>query len=178
MRPWRSRLVWFVTSWSSARCTKQPLARPAANALNRPGDRVGGPFRWYAPYHVYSAALQQAPMFAKYQHISGMTDAQRAWIAINGRRNAAHPKAIYRDPITVDDFLASPILSTPVRLLDCDVPIDGSTALILSHIDAARDGPHAVSRLEAIGSSMKYRNSWAQLDAYDIQPQPKVAEMM
>ncbi|MEY2928190.1 MAG: hypothetical protein RL367_2667, partial [Pseudomonadota bacterium] len=34
-----------------------------ANALNRPGERVYGPFAWYAPYHTYAAALQQALFF-------------------------------------------------------------------------------------------------------------------
>jgi acetyl-CoA acetyltransferase len=150
-----------------------------ANALNRPGQRVFGPFQWYAPYHVYAAALQQALMFAAYTHKSGMTDEQRAWIAINQRNNAAlNPAAIYRERITVGDFLAAPVIATPLRLLDCDVPIDGSTAIILSHVDAAKDTPHPLTRIEAVGSSMRYRNSWTQLEALDIQAQPKVAEMM
>ncbi|HCW62061.1 MULTISPECIES: thiolase family protein [Sphingobium] len=150
-----------------------------ANALNRPGDRVRGPFAWYAPYHTYAAATQQALMFQRYVHESGIKPAQVAQIAINGRRNASrNPAAIYRTPIDMDDYFASPIISTPLRLFDCDVPIDGSTAIILSHIDAARDGPHPVTHIEAIGSSMQYRNSWTQLDALATQAQPKVAQMM
>jgi acetyl-CoA acetyltransferase len=38
--------------------------------------------------------------------------------------------------------------------------------------------PNPLTRIEAIGSSMQYRNSWAQLDALPTQAQPKVAEMM
>lgn len=78
----------------------------------------------------------------------------------------------------MDDYFASPIISTPLRLFDCDVPIDGSIAIILSYIDAARDGPHPVTHIEAVGSSMHYRNSWTQLDALATQAQPKVAAMM
>jgi acetyl-CoA acetyltransferase len=150
-----------------------------ANALNRPGERVYGPFQWYAPYHVYAAALQQALYFNRYVHDSGILPEQIAQIAINGRRNAAlNPKAIYRTPITVDDYLAAPAIATPLRLLDCDVLIDGATAIVLSHIDAARDAPHPVTRIEAVGSSMRYRNSWTQLDALATQAQPEVARMM
>lgn len=152
-----------------------------ANALSRPGDRVHGIFNWYAPYHVYAAALQQALFFNAYVHRSGIKPEQVAQIAINGRRNAAlNPAAIYRSPITVDDYLASPIIATPLRLFDCDVPIDGSTAIILSRRDAARDGPNPVTWIEAVGSSMRYRNSWTQMegDTLATQCQPEVARMM
>ncbi len=150
-----------------------------ANALNRPGDRVRGGFAWYSPYHCYAAATQQALFFQRYVHESGIRPEQVARIAINGRRNAAlNRAAVYRTPITLDDYFASPIISTPLRLYDCDVPIDGSTAIILSHIDAARDGPNPLTWIEAVGSSMQYRNSWTQLDALATQAQPKVAEMM
>jgi acetyl-CoA acetyltransferase len=150
-----------------------------ANALNQPGERVYGPFNWYAPYHTYAAALQQALFFNQYMHKSGMKDEQRAWIAINGRKNAAlNDNAIYRTQISVDDFLAAPIIATPLRLLDCDVPIDGSTAIILSHRDAAKEGPNPLTWIEAVGSSMRYRNNWVQLDALSTQAQPEVARMM
>ncbi|MEZ5708081.1 MAG: thiolase family protein [Blastomonas sp.] len=150
-----------------------------ANALNRPGDRVFGPFSWFAPYHAYAPVLQQALMFNLYTHRSGMTDEQRAWIAITQRDNAAlNPRAVFRDPITVDDFMASPVLCTPVRMLDCDVHIDGAAAVVLSHVDAARDLPKPLTRIEAVGTSMRYRNSWTQLEPFDIQCQPLVAEDM
>lgn len=150
-----------------------------ANALNQPGERVHGIFNWYAPYHVYAAALQQALFFNLYVHKSGIRPEQVAQIALNGRRNAAlNPAAVYRTPLTLDDYLASPVIATPLRLYDCDVPIDGSTAIILSHRDAAKDGPNPLTWIEAIGSSMRYRNSWVQLDALDTQAQPEVARMM
>lgn len=150
-----------------------------ANALNTPGERVYGIFNWYAPYHTYAAALQQALFFNQYIHKSGIKPEQVAQIAINGRKNAAlNPNAIYRTPITIDDYMAAPIIATPLRLLDCDVPIDGATAIILSHRDAAKDGPNPLTWIEAVGSSMRYRNNWVQLDALATQAQPEVAKMM
>ncbi len=150
-----------------------------ANALNTPGERVYGIFNWYAPYHVYAASLQQALFFNQYVHKSGIKPEQVAQIAINGRKNAAlNPAAVYRTPITLDDYLAAPIIATPLRLFDCDVPIDGSTAIILSHRDPAKDGPNPLTWIEAVGSSMRYRNNWVQLDALSTQAQPEVAKMM
>jgi acetyl-CoA acetyltransferase len=169
----RHVLVFRVLTEATARKTAY------ANALMTGNQRDAGPFIWYSPYHVYSAATQQAMYFQRYVHESGIKPEQVAQIAINGRRNASlNPKAVYRTPITLDDYLASPIISTPLRLFDCDVPIDGATAIVLSHADAARDLPNPVLRIEAVGSSMRYRNSWTQIDALGTQAQPEVASMM
>lgn len=150
-----------------------------ANSLVKPGQRQSGIYAWYAPYYNYAAALQQALFFNRYVHVSGIRPEQVAQIAINQRRNASlNPRAIYRTRITLDDYMSSPIIATPLHLYDCDVPIDGSTAIMLSRMDVAYDLRNPPIRIEAIGSSMQYRNSWTQLDALDTQAQPKVAEMM
>lgn len=159
----------------------QATARKAGlvNASFQPGGRVHDKMVWHAPYHAYVAATQQALYFARYVHESGIREEQVAQIALNGRRNAAlNPAAVYRKPLTLDEYLASPIITSPLRIFDCDVPIDGSTAIIVSHRDAARDLPNPVLRIEAIGTSMEYRNSWSQLRELATQAQPKVAEMM
>jgi acetyl-CoA acetyltransferase len=163
------------------RTVYEATARKAAfaNALTRPNERERGPFVWFAPYYTYAAATQQALYFQRYVYESGIKPEQVAQIAINGRRNAAlNPKAIYRTPISLDDYFSAPIISTPLRLFDCDVPIDGSTAIILSHIDLARDMRNPVTRIEAIGSALHFRNSWAQLDALPTQAMPSCARMM
>lgn len=150
-----------------------------ANSLVRSNERQRGGFAAYAPYHVYAAALQQSLYFNAYVHKSGIKPEQQAMIAINQRRNAGlNPCAIYKDPITLDDYMSSPRIAGPLRIYDCDVPIDGSVAIVVSAIDAARACRNPVIRIEAIGSCMRYRNSWTQLLEVDTQAQPKVAEMM
>ncbi len=153
--------------------------RTFANSLVKDGVRAAGQFAAYAPYYTYAAATQMCLFFNRYVHESGIRPEQVAQIAINQRRNASlNPAAVYRTPITLDDYFNSPMISTPLRIYDCDVPIDGATAIILSRADVARDLRNPPIRLEAVGSSMRYRNSWTQLDCLDTQAQPKVAEMM
>jgi acetyl-CoA acetyltransferase len=150
-----------------------------ANASFQPGGRAFWPYDWFAPYHAYAAASQQALYFSRYVHESGIKPEQVAQIALICRQNASlNPAAIYRTPITLDDYFDAPIISSPLRLFDCDVPIDGSTAIILSRVDCARDTRNPLTRIEAIGSSMQYRNSWTQLDDPATQALPGVAEMM
>lgn len=153
--------------------------RGLVNASFQPGQRTHSHMGWHAPYHAFVAVTQQALYFARYVHESGIKPEQVAQIAINGRRNASlNPAAIYRKPITLDEYLSAPILSSPLRMFDCDVPIDGATAIVLSRRDEAKDMPNPVLHVEAIGCNMHYRNSWSQLDALATQAQPLVAEMM
>lgn len=150
-----------------------------ANSLVKGAGRQYGNYTWYAPYYLYAAAIQQALYFTAYVHQSGISPEQVGIIAVNQRRNAGlNPDAIYRTPITIDDYLASERIAGPLRIYDCDVPIDGSAAIIVSAMDAARDCRNPPIRIEAVGSCMRYRNSWTQLAELATQAQPRVAEMM
>ncbi len=51
----------------------------------------------------------------------------------------SNPNAKYRDPITVEDVLASRIISSPLHLLDCCIISDGGGALVLTSVERARD---------------------------------------
>jgi acetyl-CoA acetyltransferase len=87
-------------------------------------------------------------------HLYGTTREQLGWLAVNSRRNAArNPAAAYRDPITLEDYLAARPISDPLGLLDCDVPVDGSVAVVVSASERAGDGPHPPVRVEAIGGA-------------------------
>src|SRR5215218_8586222 len=59
---------------------------------------------------------------------------QREWAARN-------PRAMYRDPITVDDVLNSRMIAYPFRILQCCLVTDGGGALILTSAERARDFP-------------------------------------
>jgi len=84
-------------------------------------------------------------------------------IAINGRRNAAlNPKSIYRDPMTMDDYLNVRMISWPLCLYDCDVPADGGTAVIVSRGDAAPGLRKPPLNVESVGSAIRGRPSWDQ----------------
>ncbi len=126
---------------------------------------VGGPFQWSIPFRAYSAANWLAINAHRHFHEYGTTSEQLAMIAINARRNAGlNPKAIYRDPMTLDDYFAARMVTSPFRLYDCDAPVDGCTAVIVSHADHARDVDHPVARVEAVGTALRGRPSWDQFD--------------
>ncbi len=142
-------------------------------------SRVGGFMQWTLPYGAASAANWIAMFAQRHFHEFGTTREQLAWIALNARRNAAlNPRAIYRDPMTLDDYLAARMISTPFCLYDCDVPCDGATAMIVSHVDAARDLRRPPLRVEAVGSALHGRPSWDQFDDLTTMALRDAAQML
>ena len=94
---------------------------------------------WLLPFSAPSAAIWIAMFAQRHFHEYGTTREQLAQIALNARRNAeVNPKAIYRDPMSMDDYFAARMISSPLCLYDCDVPCDGGTAVIVSRRDRAR----------------------------------------
>jgi acetyl-CoA acetyltransferase len=129
------------------------------------GFRVSGSMEYLLPFRSYSAASWIAMMAQRHFHEYGTTREQMAWIALNARRNAArNPRAIYREPMTLDDYLAARMISTPFCLYDCDVPVDGATAVVVSRRDAARGLRRPPIGVEAVGTALRGRPSWDNFD--------------
>jgi acetyl-CoA acetyltransferase len=122
-----------------------------------------GPFQWQAPFQAFSASNWTALVASRYFHEFGVRREQLAQIALNARRNAAlNPQAIYREPLTLDAYLSARMISTPLCLFDCDVPVDGATAVIVSHVETMPDLKSRPIRIEAIAGPLKGRDSWDQ----------------
>jgi acetyl-CoA acetyltransferase/uncharacterized OB-fold protein len=152
------RTVWQATFAARMRASLASGASPYGMASG--AKRVPG---FAGPYGVGSAAnhlaMRAAHHFARY----GTTRETLGWIALNQRANAAlNPAAIYREPLTMDDYLSARLISTPFGLYDCDVPADGSIAIVVSRRDAAQDLRHAPVLIEAMGTQITERIDWEQ----------------
>lgn len=127
--------------------------------------RFDGFLQWLLPFGAVSAVNWIAMIAQRRFEEFGLTREQLSAVARNGRRNAAAtPSAIYRDPMSLEDYLGARMISTPLCLFDCDAPTDGSTALVVSHRDYARDAPHPVCQVNAAGTALRGRPSWDQFD--------------
>lgn len=101
--------------------------------------RAMGPQQYEAPYgnsYVGSYAMYAA----RHMHEFGTTSEQLAEIAVGIREFATlNPNAMYRDPITVSDVLASRLIADPLHKLDCCAITDGGGALIMTTAERAAD---------------------------------------
>ncbi len=153
-----NHVLCYCTTWES---TAQGLA--SKSGVKPVGDRATGQFAFMLPFGAHSPANWTALYAQHYFDEFGTTREELAQIALTARANAGkNPKAVYRDPLTLDGYLAAKMISTPLSLYDCDVPVDGSIAVIVSRADAARKRP--ALEIESIGCAMRGRPSWVDFD--------------
>lgn len=99
---------------------------------------------------------------ARYMHEYGLTSDELAAIAVTHRAHAAlHPQAHKRTPITVDEVLASPMVSTPLHVLDCCLVSDGAAALVISDAALARDLPKRAIAILGSGQGHTHEHVFA-----------------
>jgi acetyl-CoA acetyltransferase len=104
-------------------------------------SEVGHP-QFERPYGI-SVPASYALVAHRYMHEYGVTLEQLAAIAVETRAHAGrHPNAHKRLPISIADVMASRVISSPLRLLDCCLISDGGAAMVVSALEAARDAPH------------------------------------
>ena len=120
------------------------------------------------PYGVGYATFGGLAM-KRYMHESGATREQLAQLAVVSRRHAAgNRSAVYQDPLTADDYLAARMISDPLCLYDCDVPVDGAVGIVVSRsTHTVMDRDRAIG-IEAIGTAPGFEPSaemmWSRTD--------------
>jgi acetyl-CoA acetyltransferase len=147
-----------VASGLAHTCVAVRLIRQMPSAGDRPSPtgpvepmRVGGDMQFSAPFGASaSAAGIGGFQMQRYMQQYGVTEEQFAVNAVTQRHHASlNPEAILRDPITVEDYLSSRYISKPVRLLDCDYPVDSSSAVIFTTQERAADWAKKPVNVEA-----------------------------
>jgi len=138
---------------------------------------VGGTSPWITAFGGGPAPLAYALLARRHFHEYGTTREQLAQIALTARKHAGlNPHAVFREPLTLDDYLAARMIADPLCLYDCDVHCDGSTAIVLSHAGYAADAPGPVVRIEATGVAPPLRSQYAQHT--DLLPGRRAAQQM
>lgn len=140
-----------------------------AAALSRPDEypplqrkEVSGDSQWTAPFGAFSAANWTAQFATRHMKRYGLTREQLAQVALNDHANAAiNPRAIVKKPLTMDDYMASRMISSPLCLYDCDRFTDASTVVIVSAGDALDEVRTTPVRIAASAGSVD-RYSWDQ----------------
>jgi acetyl-CoA acetyltransferase len=104
-------------------------------------ERAAGDAQFLAPWGCISVIQWHAMAWRRYMHAYGATREHLCTLAVNSRRNAnLNPRAFfYKKPMTRDDYFAARLIAEPFCLFDCDVPIEGCVALVMTTAERARD---------------------------------------
>ncbi len=86
----------------------------------------------YEAGHGVSFVALNAMLMRRYMHDFKVRHEDFAPFSVNSHRNAArNPNAIYRQEITVEDFVRSPIVADPINILDSAGICDGAAAVLI-----------------------------------------------
>ncbi|QHD68937.1 thiolase family protein [Sphingobium yanoikuyae] len=140
------------------------LARPDEFPPMERRKDVSGNSQWVSPFGAFSAANWTAQFAMRHMKRYGLTREQLAQVALNDHANAArNPRAIVKKPLTMDEYMAARMISSPFCLYDCDRFTDASTVLIVSAGDALDEVKTTPIRIAASAGSVE-RYSWDQAE--------------
>ncbi len=122
----------------------RPDARPTKRRLE-PGPFVDVSRNFYAPYGVRSAVQWYSMYIQRYVDLYDVEPTDAAQVALTCREHAhLNDKALMGGrPMTMDDYLASPLITEPMRKFDCCLETDCAAAVVLTSPERAKDLPHA-----------------------------------
>jgi acetyl-CoA C-acetyltransferase len=93
----------------------------------------------------------------RHMHEFGTTSAQLAEVKVAASLHAQHnPNAMLRSPVTVDEVIASPMISSPLHRLDCCVVTDGGGALVVVSPEVARTLERECVKILGHGETVKH----------------------
>ena len=91
------------------------------------------------PWGFIGAPIAFAMAARRHMHLYGTTSEQLGAIAVVMRKHACmNPNAQMHKPITLQDYLASPLFAEPFRLLDCSLVSDGGGAVVVTLAEMAK----------------------------------------
>ncbi|WP_317617482.1 thiolase C-terminal domain-containing protein [Sphingomonas daechungensis] len=122
------------------------------------GGKLSTPARpspYEAPYRPLFPASGYALAAARHMHEFGTTREDLAAVAVAARQWAnRNPEAFATGDLTIDDCLASRMITSPLSKSDFCLVTDGAAAIVLTRSDRARDSrPKAVSLLGAAAAT-------------------------
>jgi acetyl-CoA acetyltransferase len=129
----------------------------------RAQDPSAMPMAWvardyYIPYGLFAPAQWYSLMARRHMHEYGTSAEQLGAVAIAMRKHAQlNPAALMQDrPLTMDEYLASPIIFGPYRLLDCCLETDGAAAGVVTAADRAAGQPRAPVWISGVATGHPY----------------------
>lgn len=91
-------------------------------------------------YGMAGGPVMEARSAMRFMHEFGVTHEMLGSVALAFREHAAlNPAAQYRDPLTMDEYLAAPYVAEPLRRYDCTITSDGAVAIVVTSAARARD---------------------------------------
>ena len=157
----------YGVAWASERTAM--VGGPGDAHAREPFKRsLEVPFGWF-PQPVYFATVAR-----RHMHEYGTTREHLGAVAVATRANANRTSsAVMHDrPLSLQQYLGSPMIADPFTRNDCCLISDGAGALVLTDPERSLDGPHPVVEVAGVATA-SWATGWhfAQQQAFTATPQ-------
>ena len=123
-----------------------------------------------AAYGLFGAAGMHALAAQRHMFKWNTREEHFAEVAIAARAHAArNPNAYLRDPLTIDEYMASKYIVEPLRRPDCCLVSDGAAAVLVTSADRAADLRKPKVNILSHGQAHSF-GTWSSADHFDNLP--------
>lgn len=183
-------MTWAATApYEAALAIRSGEARTVVNVFSvdwasKRGEMVGGPGKFHAeehfkqnlevPFGWFPQPVYFASIARRHMAEFGTTEEQLGAIAVACRRHAnQNPLAVMHEkPLSMEKYLASPLIADPFRKEDCCLISDGGAAYVMTSVERARDLRRPVVEVAGVGlGTSKTGPFWAQQEDFTSTPQ-------
>jgi acetyl-CoA acetyltransferase len=190
---WVSRqgggIVWAATApYEAAQAIREGRATTILNVFSvawatQRGSMTGGPGKFHAeerfkanlevPFGWFPQPVYFSTIARRHMIEYGTTPEQLGAIAVSARRHAnGHPGALMCDKtLTLEEYLARPMLAAPLRVEDCCLISDGGAAYVMTSTERARDLAQPPVVVAGVGAGRTDSPYWSQQGDFTATPQ-------
>jgi acetyl-CoA acetyltransferase len=158
----------------SGACTHALVYRalhvPAGKYVNFDAARAGGDEQFRAPFGYSGPPSWAAIIMRRYLELYGHRREDLARFIVQNRANSQlNPNSYWRGtPLSEEDYLGARMIAEPMSILDCDLPIDGAAALLLTSTERARDLRRPPALLSGFAFSTHVGQAGASMNLEDL----------
>ncbi len=120
------------------------MHNPRGSYHANPMTRAEGAAQWTAPQGFWGPPAHMAFAYMEYMQRYGARREDLGRLVVQAREaGSVIPWSHWYDkPITLEDYMDARMIADPMSVLDCDIPINGVAAFVLTSAERARDLPH------------------------------------
>jgi acetyl-CoA acetyltransferase len=134
------------------------MHNPKGTYQNLPGAQAAGPLQFTAPYGFGGPGQHMAVAYTRYLERHNQSRDKMVTLALAQRKHTQHnPHAyFYGTPLTREDYFNSRMVAHPFCLFDCDIPVQGAVAIVMTTAERAKDLKPRPAYLASYGQRLHF----------------------
>ncbi len=133
------------------------MHNPKGTYQNLPGTYAAGPLQFMAPYGFGGPGQHMAVAYTRWLEKNNQNREKMATLAVTQRKHGLkNPHSYFKVPLTREEYFASRMVAHPFCLYDCDIPVQGAVAIVLTTAERARDLKPRPAYLAGYGQRMHF----------------------